>query len=98
MSLTRTCIICRTRLSGPHDGVRFIDPLEGGMVCSTTGGYGSGIFDSSQIVLEFYICDTCTEERAEYFNSYYVRTEQTFWYKAGIHHSVEDLDPEDLGT
>jgi hypothetical protein len=64
------CIVCLTQFyfAGPECREPKIQPY-GGLICSATGGFGSGLFDPPQIEeqmkLVFLVCDDCLKERRE---------------------------------
>lgn len=75
------CIICDKELElDTYSDLKkngSVGMLHGGLICDTTGNYGSTIFDpiTSPEKLEFYICDPCMLEKQD--KVFYVKTLRT---------------------
>lgn len=103
MDITRHCIVCHAQLCGAADHQHVEDYVNGGVACTTSGNYGSSVFDpggnflDDNVLLEICICDTCLRANAGYINTIKkVRQPTLYQHKLGIHDTIGDDDGSEV--
>ena len=77
--IERRCFRCDKQICGARNGVpaqAFREPPDSATCWTTTGNYGSTMFDSDKWCLEITVCDECLMERKPVVTMFRCRQER----------------------